>query len=145
MRKFQCLLFVLKWLYIFCHIICMTVPLRQSVNSITRKCSYITIRILYTNISFMQEKRQIFLWNVCIQDQTVLMISLSKQHLVKVYMDLAQKTFKFSRKPCLFSVIFIKRQQLKKIVVIVTRKFCLLQSYGFNRKLCLLYFLELYI
>ena len=57
MWKFQCVLFVLQRLYICYYIICMTVPLRQSLNSITRKCSYITIRILYTNISFMQEKR----------------------------------------------------------------------------------------
>ena len=66
---------------------------------------------------------------------------------MKAYTDLAQKTFIFSRKPCLLSVIFIRRLYLKKkkIVVIVTRKFCFLESYRFSRKLCLPYFLELYI
>ena len=45
---------------------------------------------------------------------------------METYKDLAQKTFIFSRKPCLLSVIFIRRSQPKEIVVVVSRKFCLL-------------------
>ena len=45
---------------------------------------------------------------------------------MKAYKDLAQKTFIFSRKSCLLSVIFSRRLQLNKIVILVSRKFCLL-------------------
>ena len=36
--------------------------------------------------------------------------------------DLVQKAFIFGRKPCSLSIIFIRRLQLKKFVVVVSRE-----------------------
>ena len=75
----------------------------------------------------------------CFYDQHI-EVTLSKSIQV-----LPQKTFIFRKRPCLLSVIFIRRLQLKNIIVIVSRKFCLLQSYRFNRKLFIMHLQSLFL
>ena len=73
------------------------------------------------------------------------MISVQKYRLVKACRDLPQKAFIFGKRSCLLSDIFIRRLQLKNIIVIVSRKFCLLQSYRFNRKLFIMHLQSLFL
>ena len=61
MRKFQCLLFVLKRLYICYYMICMTVLLRQSLNSFTKMQLYNYQGITYQYIVYARKKIDIFM------------------------------------------------------------------------------------
>ena len=64
---------------------------------------------------------------------------------MKAGKDLAQKTFIFSRKSCSLSVIFIGRLQLKKVEVIVSRKFYLLKNYRLVESYFYYEFIKLYL
>ena len=60
MWKFQCVLFVLKRLYICYYIICMTVPLRQSLNSFKKMQLYNYQDIIYQYIVYARKKRYFY-------------------------------------------------------------------------------------
>ena len=63
MEEFQCLLFVLKWSYLCCYIICMTVPLMILSDKLTKLVlkKFFTAEIWYVFLKFRGQVKA-YIW-----------------------------------------------------------------------------------